>query len=1021
MYSKPFKSLNIVSLLLVCVLGLTACDSKVGEAPPPPQSQEFGGTQCLSEMKPVVKDFVLGTAKAEDLENSWLCVDSAIEKFKRYVRGRSADRYTPQELATFLEINFLDKAKNPHIPGSLQAEFMKVKMLFLGGSPNYISRAELDKILVLTKSLKEITIRLNPYMKVLSLNWTVTEANNIQSDVKYFEEANKEVQASARMLATLIEKNGQTYKLSDFVFLMEELGVFFGEKWEFPKIIATYMPIVQKVKKALAGGQENSITPNEWRRFALLGARGYVQYLRYYYFIKSAPETGTGYRLSYLSRTVEDVLSVFQDLVAEKPEGIVSRQEVAELLKTLEIVWTDFKVSPGLVLEGMKVKALFFGGSVDSFTVHDFETARLKVSRIKVLVERFLPYYTIYGREWDPEFYEVDEAQKLFMESQFVLEATVREAGSLFEGSYDINDLKGFLREVEALYPGVARRELSKKAEDYVSLVVSTKNMIFGGTDSSLQKGHWSTLLSFASRFYTDFLYYDYFLKGKDLEQPLSISYLSVLSNQSLNIVRDLLAAKKEGMFSREEIKILIGHLSKIGFLPKGLKDESIDGVIDVALNNILIFPEQRLSGSLPNALTMSSVEVVRQEVQVWLDTELYLSKLTENWRPDEGLKTKDLISLIEKEKKSLSPSSPLYAGLQEILITVNGPVAHTVDDSGHVIISNRFEQVYTAKSLRRINVNRSLSRLLVRSLAKDLNRIKTYEGITLEEIEGPFKKVFPALVDLKIIDPSSTSFVKSRFLEANIFTPHADGNNYASQAELSTLVGMIWSGVSINSLLREELIKECFHGIDVPNSAKVSVACAQKAYRRAMPVYMTATPEYLKFHKFVSQEEWTVFMTNAFKAAGYAPNDKKEALLEDIALTPHVIQYIELVFARYDSNRDGYISTEEGGKAYPAFKGIIMDVAKKQLDAGTLKPHEVKPLFMYILRYGKAPEGLAEGACFRYIWAKNPEKWNIWAGRSKMAEILGYIADQVRAANKPSSEKSGRGLGLKLSCDFLN
>ncbi|MBV2167952.1 MAG: hypothetical protein KUL82_04515, partial [Bdellovibrio sp.] len=356
------KSLIVLALSLV---GLTGCDTKVGEEPPPPSSQEFSGTQCLSDMKPVVESFIKGTAKNDELENSWNCVTGAVEKFKRYVRGRTADRYTAQELATFLESNFLDKSKNQKISTGLQIEFMKLKQLFIGGSREHITRAEIDKLLVLFQNFREMTIRLNPYMKVLSLNWTVSEASSLQSDIRYFEAANKEIQVAARNLASLVEKNGQGYKLSDFAVLMEEMGNFFGEKWEFPNVIKKYMPIAKKVKRALAGGDENTIAPSEWGRFSLLGARGYVQYLRYYYFIKSVPETGTGYRLSYLSRTVEDVLSVFQDLVAEKPEGVVSRDEVTDLLKTLQVVWPDFKVSNNLVFEAMKVKQLFFGGSVD--------------------------------------------------------------------------------------------------------------------------------------------------------------------------------------------------------------------------------------------------------------------------------------------------------------------------------------------------------------------------------------------------------------------------------------------------------------------------------------------------------------------------------------------------------------------------------------------------------------------------------------------------------------------------------
>lgn len=1019
MFSKTDLKRGFAALSF-CVLSagvLSGCDSKVGEEPPPPESQEFSGTQCLSEMNPVVKDFIVGNAKKEDVERSWDCATSAVEKFKRYVRGRAADRYTPQELATFLEKNFLDPKQNPKITVGLQTEFMKLKQVFVGGSPDYITRTEIDKLIVLFKNFREMTVALNPYMKVLSLNWAVTDSNKLQLDVRYFEDANKEVQNAARTLASLIEKNGQGYKLSDFVSLMEEMSSFFGESWEFPKTIMKYMPVVQKVKKALAGGDENTITPNEWRRFSLLGARGYVQYLRYYYFIKSVPETGTGYRLSYLSRTVEDVLSVFQDLVAEKPEGVVSRDEVTELLKTLQVVWPDFKVSNKLVFEAMKVKQLFFGGSVDSFTTTDFETARLKVSRIKILVERFLPYYSIYGREWEPEIYEPEEAQKLFMESQFVLEATVREAGVLFEGAYDLKDLTSLIHEVELLYPPkeVGYEEQVKK---YLPIVIDVKNMILGGNDSSLRKGNWSVLLGFAARFYSDFLYYDYFVKEKPMEQPLTVSYLSVLSNQSLNILRDLLIAKKENQFTRAELNKIAEHLIKLEVLPKGLKAESLDQVLGVVLNNIFVNPNQRIDGYVPNALNLASIEVIRHELQVWLDSELFIATLTENWKPEDGLNSKALSDVLKNAKKADTATEPLQAGLGEFLLSVDTPVPITLDSESRVIISNKFEQVYTKHTLRQMNLYRGITRLLLRSFVNDKERVATYKGAILDEVQSAFFTLKPVLVEMGLIEPKNVTFASSRFREANIFVPHSDGNTLASYAEVTDLVAMIWSGVNINTMLREDLVRVCFkHGEKVTNDSLVGLSCARAAYKDSMPKNMTATPEYLKFMKAVSKDEWAIYMNNVFKAAGYVPNDQNMAKMEDISLAPHVMQYIEMVFARFDKNKDGFISTGESLNAFPAFKGILLELAKDQIAKGTLKESDLLDLFTYILRYGKPPETIKEKLRFVLKWRGKRDNWDVWADRVQLSEILGYIADQVSAAaKKAKAEGSNQELSVNLN-----
>lgn len=990
-------------VLILSFFVLSGCDSKVGESPPPVSNQEFGGAQCLDAIKPALEAFVQGTATKEELENSWDCIGSAIEKFKRYVRGRKADRYTSQELATFLETNFLDQSKNEKISPALQAEFMKVKQVFIGGN-NDLTRGEIDKLIVLIKNFRQITVNLNPYVNVLSLKWSVSNEKSHESEVRFFEEANKEIQNTSKLLSSLIEKNGRSYKLSDFAVLMEELGVFFGEQWEFPATITKFMPIVKKVKKALAGGDEDSIAPNEWGRFTLLGSRGYVQFLRYYYFIKSVPETGSGYRLSYLSRTVEDVLSVFQDLVAEKPEGVVSRGEVTELLKTLQVVWPEFKVSDGLILELMKVKQLFFGGSIDSFTTADFQTARLKVSRIKFLIERFLPYYTIYGREWSPDLYDGDEAKKLFSESQHVLEATAREAGGLFEGSYDLKDFANLMAESEVLYPPEGGSK-AEKVKAYLPLVIEAKKIFLGGSDSTLRKGNWSVLLSFAARFYTDFLYYDYFIKDQSFEHSQAISDLSLLSNQTLNIVRDLLSIKYESSLSRADINRIAQHLIYLEILPKKIKKESLDTVIGVVLNNFLTSPERRIDGYVPNMLSLSSIEILRDDLQVWLDTELFIANISDGWEAQRGLDPKSFIDILQKTQKEPDISRALQVGLRELLISANTPVPITIDDEGRVLISNKMSPIYTAKSLSQLNLNRAVARLLLRSFVSDKGRIFDYSGASLSEMETAFKAFYPLLLDIGLMSPKNASFAAARFREANIFTPHSDGNSFASYSEFNDLVGMILSGVRVDAMLRKDLVRSCFKGSsEVKESDSVPLSCLREAYKTAMPSAMSATPDYIQFLKAISKDRWVHYIDNVSKAAGYVPNEKKLALIEDIALVPHVIQYIEMMYSRFDKNKDGIISTQDSLRAYPAFKGILKEMAADQLKSGSIKEEDLLDLFTYILRYGKPPETLKEKLGFVLSWRGKQDKWDVWADRVQLAEILGYIADQVRKTKKTGS-----------------
>lgn len=997
MYSKMGSVRTfLVSSLLGLSLVMAGCDSKVGEEPPPPSNQEFSGTQCLSAVKPVITSFVKGEASQRDIEASWDCAGSAVEKFKRYVRGRSSDRYSSQELATFLEKNFLD---GEVVSPKLQIEFMKIKQLFVGGSAEFLTRDEIDKLGVLFENFSDISVRINPYMKVLVMTWSASDSAKMQENAKFFEQANQEVQEAARSIAALIEKNGQGYFLSDFVSLTEELGVFFGENWEFPKTIATYMPVVQKVKKALAGGNENTIVPSEWSRFLLLGSRGYIQYLRYYYFIKSVPETGMAYRLSYIATSADDLLSIFQDFVTEKPGQTVTREELGDLLKTLGEAWPTFKTSDKLLLESMRIKQLLFGGNITEFTTKDFENARGKVGRIKNVTEKFLPYYPVYAGEWDPAYQDPQKAEQYFGEARQALEASLQEAARLFEDSYDLKDLVSLLEEMQRLYPPESGNEgLATELKKYIPLVVDTKNMIFGTKDTVLHKQHWPVLASLGGRLYGEYLYYSYFIKDKDSDEVRTLLSLSKFSNQALDIVRDLISQKKEGYFTKAEISKLISHLVKLGFVPDDFSDTVVANILDVVLNRVLVTPERRLNGAAPNVLNKAAIEVARQELQIWLDTQTWGLDITKDIA-NEGFGAARMVEFLRDAKGSRSSSPSLKIGAGELLLMVSSPVTMTYDKQGRLNISNRRTFYYNTRSLTQLNLNRTITRILLRSFVNSRDRLAAYSGATLKEMQTAFDALRPVMVQLGMIDKKNTTFASSRHREANIFMPHSDGNTLMSFAEGADMVGMIWSGLSINKLVKAQLVRECLGRSSAKGSTLISVNCAADSYRRAFVKYGTSMPEHVRFVNGLTKEMWYHYIGNVFKSAGYIPNPKGMATLDDITLSPHVMQYVEMIYSRFDKDKNDYIDTDEAIKAFPAFKGIMLELAADQLKNKTITEEELVDVFGFILRFGHPPTSIWEKLKYVTTWKGKPKNWDIWAGRTQLAEILGYIADEVSKA----------------------
>ncbi len=212
-------SSKLLRIFLFSVFGLvTSCSLPVGEKPPatdPIQVKLGDSTACLSKVSPTLTQYFDGVASDAQVVGVWNCVSTAITTFQDQTKGRYEDRYTSRELAHFIEQYFMKEGSR--IPDPLLLQVFRIKQLFIGGAVDSISRAEMVQIQSVIETLKKITLNLNPHMKVLTLNWKVSDPNRIETSIPEFEDTNSAVQQAARDLGDLIQKNGVTYHLDDVV------------------------------------------------------------------------------------------------------------------------------------------------------------------------------------------------------------------------------------------------------------------------------------------------------------------------------------------------------------------------------------------------------------------------------------------------------------------------------------------------------------------------------------------------------------------------------------------------------------------------------------------------------------------------------------------------------------------------------------------------------------------------------------------------------------------------------------
>ena len=1100
MFSKMSNWLACAAGAVGLAASVIACTPQIGEQPPEPKNIELTATKCLNQSAEDLKKFFDADVDEAHLKASWTCVESAFLQFEKYVVGKDQDRYTSQEIVTFLETNFFENAQKNKITPELQIELMKLKQIFLGGDTAFVTRDELRRSQAFIEEISRMTVKINPYMKIIVAKWKPNLDTVKSQDLAEFETANSALQEFAVELSGLIVKNVSLYHINDLVTLFKEFEKFFEADWDWVKDVENLIPGCKKLKLALAGGDENTINQKEWNPVLILGSRGYFQFLRYKYFIKSTHETGGAVRLVYVARTLEDVFSIFQDLVSQKVTGVVTAHEVYEILHGFEQFWPELKVSENLINEFMKIKQVLIGGSVETWTAVDFEQARLKVPELRRIIENFMPYFSIYASEWEPDMEDPEEARETFKQARVRLAVVAQDFGHFLRGAYSYDDLIKLVNEINTLYPNSrlfgsrntqvdkadarallleksktrtqgsatnpstgkpakkvtpkptppdsvngaeAPKNFAEKISQYRDVFLEAKRMIYNEPDTIIQKDQWSEVLPIVAQIFSLYQYNDYFLTDKNWKQTRAVLDIGEMVDSTSSMARDLFHISHKGYFTQAELVTLTTKLTETDLFSGKMKTETTNLLWKALLQNILFPPERRLKGEVNDRLSMEQFDILRSEFAIWIKTQVVLNDIFNNnqetsYTPNELLK-------ILKEKVLKSQNDPeLKTGLEGVFSLLEGPIAFTWDSEDHLEISNRVEWKYRLNALFQANLTRSLTRLLLRSFSSEptLNRVNKCE------IQGAFDLLAGVFRDLNIFDPQK-DFINSRFMEANIFMTRANGDKYMDFNEMGELINVIFSGLRVNSKLESSLRNICKVSKTADGKDFVTFKCMSEHHYVMVRKFMTQLPDFKAYvEKLASKDKgestvmrdfedltyeestdpnddtpedpqtpptdprkgprpgfvtWNGVFRQTLKATGWKPNkglgDVKEesVLLSEALYYPFIVQYTELLYARFDYTKNGYLQSFEAKKAFPTFRPILRDLASDQIKKGLIGQGDLLSVFTYILRYKEEP-GI--GSIFRWLsWRNNDSKWDkeVWVGRTDIAQILGLIADKTK------------------------
>lgn len=1020
MFSKRIWKLTAT---LIFSVGILSCGLKIGEMPPAAEVPGYQTDSCFETSTTKFSDFFAGNATDQEIVDSWDCFSSMVKEFKSKVRCKIRDKCSPGEIAQFVEDNFMDEKtddiKEQTVSAELQAQLMKVKKLFLGGNLEYITSSELDRLIDLMGNLKGLAREINPSMKVLTLNWE-NKLRPSQVSLFDFEAVNVNLVKLAHQLSGLINKEDNVYRFDDFERLIAEAARFTGSSTAFATAVHNYLPLIKQLKKSINGGDQESLKDNEWNLFLLLGSRAYIQYLRYYYFIKDLDPEHTSLRLAYTARTIEETFQMLYDLISYKESNQVSRAEIEDLVKSFSNLWPVLKTSPTLIAEAMKIKQVLVGGTDKGFQRDDFLRAQKKVGLIKEIVEKFTPYYQLYGLSWRPELLKQTEAFTYFTKATKSFDEMIAKLTDefKFEKGYDYKSLMNLLVEIERLYPSTSNQvPLSKRIDQYACvaqlgtdiLLDKQSNQIKNKCESiELSATDLSRLVKKSAHIFNIFWDHYYFVSRtkvlfNDLEWQMKLKDFGF---NVISFLQSLINERKSKRISAYELKTIANELVNLELIPKTIRKSTIESVIQLLTERLLVPDDLKNKISRFDGIEAYHIEQLYREIDNFLGINIFIHQAFENKINQKF----DYNFLLDRFKQAISDSAnPNFKlGMAEYVRNFESkfPIINTADD--RIFFKRNANPIYDKHTLEAFNMHRFVAGLLLRSYAKRASGAKNVNSILTDcDVKLAYLDLKPILVDLDIISGSSgTGFIENRFIEANLFLTKSDGNDTVSFGELAEFMNYILSGFTIDDQIKKTIRAQCpltKVGVDT----MVDLACLRHSYKNSLTAPLNSMPSYVAYTLAEPAADWNDAFFNNLKAAGYRPRPDLKISLSDASLLPHILQYGETIFIKFDTNGDGIIDKKEGIAAFPSFAFLLRKIARKQIESGDIKESELEALFTYILKYGKIPECnrsfvllcLFDRNITNWLdWKANYRKSDHWlvANRTQISKILGIISDMV-------------------------
>lgn len=936
-----------LSVVLFSTLG---CGLKLGEKNKTANVLEIKSASCLDQSISKLKLFFAGDASDEQVSESFMCLQDVLLAFKDKVRGKEPDSYTPAEIAGYIANKFA-KEGGGGLSTALLVEIMKLKVILVGGAGDKLTKNEIQALASIIARLKNDVVKLNPHMKIIVSKWKPETSPEMKE--KKFLEAKAAFEVFLNRIALLLASSGNPYELNSLLNLAIEAIKNNPTGADTATLINNARNFVIKFKMTLIGGTE-AVVGKEWVPFAKTIGEVFFQSLRLKYFAKELTAEQVTEKFKVYEQVGTDVSNLLADLLIFKNATLLKNTEIIDLLDAAKPILPSLNVNAELINQIGKLKVMLLGNHEDgkgylAWSMNDFKNLSLKLPGLLKnggVIAGNLKHLKTNKTGFRKNEIKYDD----FNNAETLAHAAVNEISLLIQDNYDLNDLRALAVNLSE----TLLKDKLKLPENFAALMEvakSAKYTLTGDAGTLLTKQNIHLLLNVGIHGYTNYVEYTNFVSVFTLEEKeFAAAFGKVFAKIKATLGLEL-QLKATHVITAAEISQLLLTAQTQKLLKTKFDQKSLDSLFKGLFENILNPPENRLAKKVLPGLNSQALQVISEELHFWIGNQLAIATIFE--KKAEYTKT-EILAELAKMKRT--------AQAEELAKVVGVPGFMNFNDKGYLKILTETNGLYHVKDLNNTNLTRSLSRVLIRAYANDLERATKLSGVVLEEVQFGFDQLKDFIVSLGLVDPSNTTFISSRFREANLFLGPSNGDTTASFEEINHLILHIISGKQRAATVGTVAMQKC---LKVPNDIdwknEVSQSCLLDVYFAEenafadMPGFAKMKVDKDDKGEFkITPEQNKTYYLSLLKAAGYIPNDKvpdeeRTVMMGDANLFPHVVQYVEMIYFSHDSSRDGYLQKEEGIKAFPVFAEVMKPVQKQF----SLDDKEMVGLFIWLLKKG--------------------------------------------------------------------